>query len=157
VGPCGRHAPPARTRVFLGGRDIGRFVSSIGIVSFVCRDQYRSDAPQRGDIPRRPDLDIVDTEALGIPVKHLPRDLWVFGLGHLGNACLWSLATLPYEDPQAVEFALFDFDNVEKDSVETGIISTMDVLRRFKTRACDIWLDRHGFQTRSVERRFDAT
>jgi hypothetical protein len=123
----------------------------------VCRDQYRSDAPQRGDIPRRPDLDIVDTEALGIPVKHLPRDLWVFGLGHLGNACLWSLATLPYEDPQAVEFALFDFDNVEKDSVETGIISTMDVLRRFKTRACDIWLDRHGFQTRSVERRFDAT
>ena len=97
------------------------------------------------------------TEALGIPVKHLPRDLWVLELGHLGNACLWSLATLPYEDPQAVEFALFDFDNVEKDSVETGIIFTMDLLRRFKTRACDIWLDRHGFQTRSVERRFDAT
>jgi hypothetical protein len=105
----------------------------------------------------RPDLDIGDAEALGIPVEYLPRDLWVLGLGHLGNAYLWSLATLPYEDPKAVEFALFDFDKVEKDNVETGIIFTMDILRRFKTRACDMWLDRHGFKSRLVERRFDAT
>ncbi len=105
----------------------------------------------------RPDLDISDPEALGVLVEYLPRDLWVLGLGHLGNAYLWSLATLPYGDPKTVEFALFDYDKLEKDNVETGIIFTMDVLRRFKTRACDTWLDRHGFQTRLVERRFDAT
>lgn len=105
----------------------------------------------------RPDLEIGDADALGIPVEFLPRDLWVLGLGHLGNAYLWSLATLPYEDPKAVEFALFDFDKVEKDNVETGIILAMDFLRRFKTRACDAWLDRRGFRARLVERRFDAT
>ena len=104
----------------------------------------------------RPDLDIGDAEALGISVEYLPRDLWVLGLGHLGNAYLWSLATLPYEDPKAVEFALLDFDTVEKDNVETGIIFTMDFLSRFKTRACDAWLDRRSFKTRLVERRFDA-
>jgi hypothetical protein len=105
----------------------------------------------------RPDLDIGEAEALGIPVEYLPRDLWVLGLGHLGNAFLWSLATLPYEDPEAIEFALLDFDKIEKDNVETGILFTTDFLARFKTRACDAWLDRRGFRTRLVERRFDAT
>jgi hypothetical protein len=105
----------------------------------------------------RPDLDIGDAEALGIPVEFLPREFWVLGLGHLGNAYVWSLATLPYADPKAVEFALFDFDKVEKDNVETGVILTMDFLRRFKTRACDAWLGRRGFGTRLVERRFDGT
>lgn len=105
----------------------------------------------------RPDLDIGDPEALGIPVEYLPRELWVLGLGHLGNAYLWSLATLPYEVPKAVEFALFDFDKVEKDNVETGIILTADFLGRFKTRAAAAWLECRGFPTRLVERRFDAT
>jgi hypothetical protein len=105
----------------------------------------------------RPELDIGDAEALGIPVEYLPRELWVLGLGHLGNAYLWSLATLPYKDPKAVGFALFDFDKVEKDNVETGILLATDVLDRFKTRGCDAWLDRRGFRTRLAERRFDAT
>ena len=102
-------------------------------------------------------LDIGDAEALGIAVEYLPRDLWVLGLGHLGNAYLWSLATLPYTDPKEVEFALFDFDKVEKDNVETGIIFDAGQIGGFKTRGCDAWLDRRGFRTRLVERRFDGT
>ena len=51
----------------------------------------------------RPDLDIDDPAALGVPVEFLPRDTWVLGLGHLGNAYLWALASLPYpEDGKAV-------------------------------------------------------
>ena len=105
----------------------------------------------------RPELDIGDAEALGIPVEYLPRDLWVLGLGHLGNAYLWSLATLPYPEPKETEFALFDFDKVEKDNIETGVIFTTASIGRFKTRGCDAWLGRRGFRTRLVERRFDAT
>ncbi len=105
----------------------------------------------------RPDLEIDDGEALGIPVEYLPGALWLLGLGHLGNAYLWSLATLPYEDPKGVEFALFDFDTVEKDNVETGLLLSIDDLRSFKAHACDAWLRRRKFRTRLVERRFDAT
>jgi hypothetical protein len=105
----------------------------------------------------RPELDVGDPDALGIPVEYLPRDLWVLGLGHLGNAYLWSLASLPYADPEAPEFGLLDFDTIEKQNVETGILFTMDFRKRFKTRACDAWLSRRHFRTRLVERRFDAT
>jgi hypothetical protein len=105
----------------------------------------------------RPELDVGDPDALGIPVEYLPRDLWVLGLGHLGNAYLWSLASLPYADPKAAEFGLLDFDTIEKQNVETGILFTMDFRGRFKTRACDAWLSRRHFRTRLVERRFDAT
>src|SRR5260221_1611790 len=106
----------------------------------------------------RPDLDIGQPEALGIPVAYLPQSFWVLGLGHLGNAYLWALATLPYHRPEDVEFALFDFDKVVKDNIETGLLFVTEFINRFKAHACDVWLGRHGFhQTRMIERRFDAT
>lgn len=104
----------------------------------------------------RPDLDIDDPGALGVPVEYLPRELWVLGLGHLGNAYLWSMATLPYPDPHGVEFFLNDFDKVEPENTETGIIFTTNLLRCYKTRGCSDWLEERGFQTRLVERRFDS-
>ena len=62
----------------------------------------------------RPDLDIIHPSAIGIPVEFLPRDLWVLGLGHLGNAYLWSLSTMPYPDPAAAEIILNDFDKISR-------------------------------------------
>lgn len=105
----------------------------------------------------RPELDVRDPDALGIPVEYLPRNAWVLGLGHLGNAYLWTLAGLPYLNPKEIEFALLDFDTLEKENVETGVLFTMDFKDHFKTRACDAWLSRRQFRTRLVERRFDAT
>lgn len=106
----------------------------------------------------RPDLDIGQPEALGIPVSYLPQSSWILGLGHLGNAYLWALATLPYLKPGDAEFALFDFDKVVKDNVETGVLFATEFIGCYKAHACDVWLGRHGFHhTRLIERRFDAT
>lgn len=104
----------------------------------------------------RPDLNIDDPVALGLLVEYLPKDLWVLGLGHLGNAYLWSLGTLPYQNSSEVEFILNDFDRVEPENIETGIIFTSANKGILKTRACCAWLERRGFQTRLIERRFDA-
>ncbi len=104
----------------------------------------------------RPDLDIADSAALGEPVAHLPSELWVLGLGHLGNAYLWSLATLPYAAPDSVEFALMDFDKVEAANIETGLLFKAGDKGR-KTQVCGRWLENLDFSKRLVERRFDAT
>jgi hypothetical protein len=103
----------------------------------------------------RPDLDIADAEALGIAVQFLPRELWALGLGHLGNAYLWSLATLPYADPNAATLMLGDFDKVEIENYETGLLFDQQS-NGLKTRICADWLQTRGFETRLVERRFDA-
>jgi len=104
----------------------------------------------------RPDLDADHPDALGIPVEFLPKDLWALGLGHLGNAYLWGLSILPYRDPAEVEFMLMDFDKVEKENVETGLLFRASAEHRYKAQVCSNWLGLRGFRTRLVERRFDG-
>lgn len=103
----------------------------------------------------RPDLALSDPAALGVRVQFLPRELWVLGLGHLGNAYLWSLASLPYPDPTDVEIFLNDFDRIQDANIETSLLFDDTMVRNYKTRACAGWLEKRGFQTRLVERHFD--
>lgn len=103
----------------------------------------------------RPELDISHPDAIGCLVEFLPCKLWFLGLGHLGNAYIWTVASLPFFDPAAVEFGLMDFDRIEKENVETGLIFADGSKDNFKTRACNTWLARRSFETRLVERRFD--
>lgn len=104
----------------------------------------------------RPDAAASDPTALGVPVEFLPGSLWVLGLGHLGNAYLWALASLPYADPKAVLLYLNDYDSVEPENVETGILFRPDDVPSLKTRVCNAWLAVRGFRTRIIERPFDA-
>jgi hypothetical protein len=104
----------------------------------------------------RPDLDIGHADALGVPVQYLPRELWLLGLGHLGNAYLWALATLPYKSPRDVLLYLNDFDKVEPENVETGLLFAHSDIDDLKSRVCLRWLERREFQARLIERPFDA-
>jgi len=105
----------------------------------------------------RPDLPISDPAALGPHVEALPAEAWLLGLGHLGNAYAWAIAALPYLEPQATTFFLCDFDKVEDVNLETGVLFVASNRARFKTRVVSAWLEERGFQTRLVERRFDAS
>jgi hypothetical protein len=104
----------------------------------------------------RPDAAITDPSALGVPLMFLPRDLWILGLGHLGNAYLWCLATLPYASAKEVELFLNDFDKIEDENVETSVLFSGGDIASYKTRASSAWLEARGFGTRLVERPFDG-
>jgi len=104
----------------------------------------------------RPDLTITDPLALGPPVEYLPKALWALGLGHLGNSYLWSVASLPYPTGNTGTIYLNDFDKVETDNWETGIIFSRDDVDHLKTRVCSRWLEARGFVTRCIERPFDS-
>jgi hypothetical protein len=104
----------------------------------------------------RPDLPPSHPAAIGVPVQFLPSELWVLGLGHLGNAYLWALATLPYPDPTTTEIYLNDFDVVEPENFDTGMIFGSGDAGTLKTRICAEWLERRGFRTRLIERPFDS-
>jgi hypothetical protein len=103
----------------------------------------------------RPEMDVRSDAAQGVPVQSLPKELWALGLGHLGNAYLWTLAGLPYARPAEVKVFLADFDEVEPDNADAGVLFTANTLG-LKTRVCGAWLEERGFRTRLVERRVDS-
>lgn len=94
--------------------------------------------------------------AAGPALSSLPSDLWLIGLGHLGQALLWHLALLPYDAPGDVTVVLQDEDCLVKANLSTGVLTTPENLGKRKTRALAAWLDQRGFVSRIVERRFAA-
>jgi hypothetical protein len=87
-------------------------------------------------------------------VSFLPSHLWIIGLGNLGQAFAWLLASLPYRDRSSVELVLNDFDDIALSNESTSLLShEVDVGRR-KARVVAEWLEERGFCTFLEERRF---
>lgn len=90
-------------------------------------------------------------------LKYLPSKLWLIGLGHLGQAYLWALGLFPYPKPGDVLLVLQDVDRITPSTWSTSILSAAEMAGAMKTRAMAIWAEGRGFETRIVERRFDAS
>lgn len=93
-------------------------------------------------------------ENVGPSIKCLPSKIWVLGLGHLGQAFLWSMGLLPYDKPEEVELVLQDFDKLVPANDSTSLLTFSPVPKIMKTRAMAAWCEERGFETRLVERRF---
>ena len=88
-------------------------------------------------------------------MQYLPQKLWILGLGHLGQAYLWTLGLLPYAEPQKAEFFLQDFDRVVVANLGTGLLCSAESVGRLKTRLCAEWMENRRLRTRIIERPFD--
>lgn len=103
----------------------------------------------------RPDLGWLDQQALGPRLSELPKRLWLIGLGHLGQAYIWSLGLLPYRNPRDTSFMLQDFDLVAPANWIAGLICREQDAGEFKTRVAARWLEARGFKTAITERPYD--
>jgi hypothetical protein len=90
-------------------------------------------------------------------LTYLPSQLWLIGLGHLGQAYLWALGLLPYANPASLLLVMQDVDAVTPSTLSTSILSDKTMLGKKKTRAMAGWAERRGFTTTICERRFDAS
>lgn len=82
---------------------------------------------------------------------YMPDDLWLVGLGHLGQAFLWTLAFVP----GAGRLVLQDDQTVNEENIDTGLINSLESLGRMKTRVAQHWIEAAGWSARLVERRFN--
>lgn len=87
----------------------------------------------------------------------LPAQLWLIGLGHLGQAYLWALGLLPFARPQDLNLVLQDIDIITPSTESTSILSDATLINVKKTRAMAAWAERRGFSTVIQERLFDAS
>ena len=91
---------------------------------------------------------------LGPKLERLPASAWIIGLGHLGQAFLWTLGLLPYASPEKVSLVLQDFDELVEANDSTSLLTTRAILGSKKTRAMAAWCELRGFRTSIVERKF---
>ena len=91
------------------------------------------------------------------PLTYLPNQLWLLGLGHLGQAYLWGLGLLPYADPGSLSLVLQDVDVVTPSTLSTSILSNQIMFGKKKTRAMAAWAEHRGFATTICERLFDSS
>ena len=89
-------------------------------------------------------------------LTYLPSRLWLIGLGHLGQAYLWGLGLLPYQNPPDVTLALQDIDVISESTESTSILTDSAMIGMKKTRAMATWAESRGFATTLQERKFDA-
>ena len=89
-------------------------------------------------------------------LTYLPSRLWLIGLGHLGQAYLWGLGLLPYQEPADVVLVLQDIDVITESTESTSILTDSAMIGQKKTRAMAAWAERRGFETALHERMFAA-
>jgi hypothetical protein len=83
-----------------------------------------------------------------------PSQTWMLGLGHLGQAYLWTLGLLPYADPGMVIAMLQDDDRITKANQSTGLLTPTGWVGRRKARVLAEVLEDRGFGVAITERRF---
>lgn len=98
----------------------------------------------------------INESETGPEVEWLPSNCWLIGLGHLGQAYLWTLGFLPYSNPETVQLALQDYDELVLANDSTSLLTNRKMIGQKKTRAMAEWCARRGFRTRIIERRFAA-
>ena len=103
-----------------------------------------------------PDIDWLAAGEPGPVLETLPANAWLIGLGHLGQAFLWTIGLLPYASPKDVSLVLQDFDDLVEANASTSLLTKPANLGLKKTRAMALWCESRGFRTSIVERRFAA-
>lgn len=89
-------------------------------------------------------------------LNYLPSQLWLIGLGHLGQAYLWGLGLLPYAVPGELTLVLQDIDSITPSTESTSVLTDASLVGIQKTRAMADWAERQGFRTKIQERLFDG-
>lgn len=82
-------------------------------------------------------------------------DLWIVGLGHLGQAYCWTLGMM--ERSSAMRLVLQDVDVITHSTLTTSVLSEPGDIGVKKSRTVASWMEARNFDTRLVERRFDAS
>lgn len=93
----------------------------------------------------------LSNEAKGPKSVSLPKDFWLMGLGHLGQAYLWVLSLMPFEITKEVNFKLQDFDLLEQSNIGTGLLSSRNDIGKLKIEVCKDWLMERGFSVFIIE------
>lgn len=85
---------------------------------------------------------------------YLPKKLWIVGLGHLGQAYIWTYSFLPRPDKYKYEIMVQDYDFVGEENFGTQVLTKENLDGVRKTRICATYIEKLGFGCRIIEKPF---
>jgi hypothetical protein len=151
---------PGKTPVAIGRNDCvlaGVAAGALAVGQAFLREQgdLRAGRDVQGISLWAPDAGETGSMHPGPCIFSLPTDLWLVGLGNLGQAYLWSLMLLPYPKPEDVTLLFQDDQRIEKENWGTSILVKRGNYGILKTRAAEDWALARGFRARRIDRRLD--
>ena len=88
----------------------------------------------------------------GPEIVNLPKNIWILGLGHLGQAYLWTIGLMPYKNPAECVFLLQDADIVGIENIGSQVLCSKKHIGRPKARVCADFLENIKFKTQIIEK-----
>lgn len=86
---------------------------------------------------------------------NMPRTIWNLGLGHLGQAYIWTLASFKFESSSKIKFLLQDSDIVDLENLGSQVLCQYKDIGKYKTRPCLQFIEEMGFEAQIIEKRFE--
>lgn len=111
----------------------------------------------RGTPAREESISIWEPDRVAVPGERgpkrctIPASLWLVGLGHLGQAFVWGLLSLPRSGERHV--ILQDDQRIGIENEPTSLLVRDGDIGRRKVRVAAEWLDHGGWSTELLERR----
>jgi len=104
------------------------------------------------------DSDWLSLESFGPELRFLPANVWLVGLGHLGQAYCWLLGSLHYAVTNQPRVVLQDVDRLVMGNHSTSLLALRSDIEAapLKTRLISNRLEGRGFSTSIIERAFDT-
>ncbi len=124
------------------------------VFAFHCENHPMAGRRPSGLSLWRPGGDWLRSDPSEPVVAYLPSQLWIIGLGNLGQAFAWVLGSLPYPANPKPLLVLQDFDRVMESNVSTSLLTAPHAVGRKKARVVADWAEARGFDTVTEERRF---
>lgn len=94
---------------------------------------------------------VADLDEAGPRCFTMPNKLWLVGLGHLGQAFVWALLSLPY---QGERYAILQDDQyIGIENAPTSLLVLEHDIGVRKVRLAGRWLEHGGWRTELIERR----
>lgn len=87
----------------------------------------------------------------GPTTVYVPKNMWLVGLGHLGQGFLWNLGMLPVHGEKVI---LQDYQRAGIENEATGLLTNSLSIGKYKTRVAAEWIEKFGWSTELIERKF---
>lgn len=153
VEPGSAPQPSGRSECTLAGVTAGAL--AVGQAFLAEQGDVRAGrSPQRISL-WSPDVTSLDDPGPPLTSCAFPLELWLVGLGNLGQAYMWSLSMLPFRRREQVLLFLQDDDVLRKENWGTSVLAERARWGALKTRIAEDWAERTGFRVRRIDRRLD--